>query len=179
MQPMATPPCPRCFSGSPRARTSVRLDARGVRARVDRRVAALPAAERQYWPRLVSSTHAGRDSLVFLAISLDAGGSPIGVANTDPATRLFLLRRAPDSSHAAVLRDVQLFERPYPVGLFIEGVGPAVANDAYAPPAVLPRFERDRYHGPPVGWGREGNLFPLRVMNQLSSPRDAAYADEL
>ena len=158
---------------------TVRLDASEVRARVDARVAALPAAERQYWTRLVSSTHADRDSLVFLAISLDAGGSPIGVANTDPATRLFLLRRAPDSSHAAVLRDVQLFERPYPVGLFIEGVGPAVANDAYAPPAVWPRFERDRYHGPRVVWGREVNLFLLGVMNQLSSTRDAAYADEL
>lgn len=157
----------------------VRLDPAEIRARVAARLAALPAGERDYWAQLVSATRADRDSLAFLAISLDAAGSPIGVANTDPATRLFLLRSTGDSSRAAVLRDVKLFERPYPVGLFIEGVGPVVANDAYAPSAVWPRFERDRYHGPRVVWGREVNLFLLGTMNQLSATRDAAFAGEL
>ena len=43
----------------------------------------------------------------------------------------------------------------YPVGLFIDGLGLAVANDAYAAPAVWEMFERDLYHSPRVVWGRE------------------------
>ena len=62
-------------------------------------------------------------------------------ANTDPATRLFLgesengIARDPESERSA-LRDVRLFGRAYPVGLFIADVGPVVANDAYSSPSV-------------------------------------------
>ena len=47
---------------------------------------------------------------------------------------------------------------PYPIGLFIDSVGLAVANDAYAPPSVWEMFERDLYHSPRVVWGREVNV---------------------
>jgi len=53
---------------------------------------------------------------------------------------------------------LQPFLLPYPVGLFIDGVGLAVANDAYASPAVWQLFERDLYHSPRVVWGREVNI---------------------
>src|SRR5260370_38532414 len=46
----------------------------------------------------------------------------------------------------------------YPVGLFVDGLGPLTANDAYAPPAVWQMFERDRYHSPRVVWGRDVNV---------------------
>jgi hypothetical protein len=168
----------------------VRLGPADIRARVSARLNALPAAERDYWSRLVTSTKADQDSLTFLALSLDAQGRPIGVANTDPATRLFLgdgERPAPidSASRAGVLRDVRVFVRPYPVGLLIAGVGPIVANDAYAPPSIWPNFERDRYHGPRVVWGREVNLFLLGVANRIADAsarpanRDSAYAREL
>jgi hypothetical protein len=91
-----------------------------------------------------------------------------------------------------VLRDVRLFVRAYPVGLFIDSVGPVVANDAYATPAVWHAFERDPYHGPRVAWGREVNLFLLGVANRIQAaaptrpdtavPRDrtvAVYVSEL
>jgi hypothetical protein len=71
-----------------------------------------------------------------------------------------------------LLRDVRLFARAYPVGLLVDGVGPVVANDAYAPPSVWRAFERDQYHGPRVVWGREVNLFLLGVASRLAS--DAA-----
>jgi hypothetical protein len=167
----------------------VRLSPTEVRERVQARLAAMPAGERDHWHAVLAATRADRDSLVFLALSLDAQGNPIGVANSDVATRLFLGQtegpsRAPDAAEReAVLRDVQTFVRHYPVGLLIDGVGPVVASDAYASPSVWADFESDRYHGPRVVWGRENNLFLLGAMNRVkdagSAPELAAYRKAL
>jgi hypothetical protein len=167
----------------------VQLGPDAVRAQVTARLAAMPSGESAAWQRVLASTQADRDSLAFLAVSLDADGRPIGVANSDVATQLFLgdhegARSASDSGTVdRVLRDVRLFVRAYPVGLFIERVGPVVANDAYAPPAVWRAFERDPYHGPRVVWGREVNLFLLgaarRVADAEADPSRASYAREL
>jgi hypothetical protein len=172
----------------------VRLSPAEVRARVDARLAQMPEAERAHWREVIDRTKADRDSLVFLALSLDAAGRPIGVANSDVATRLFLgdderSPSAPDAaSRDAVLRDVRLFTRRYPVGLLVDSVGPVVASDAYASPSVWADFERDRYHGPRVVWGRENNLFLLGAMSHLatavtggasSDAARSAYRDEL
>ena len=159
----------------------MRLDQESVRRQVAARVAALPGGERDYWTALLSRTGADRDSLTFVALALDAEGAPIGVASTDVATRLFLGDRpgAP-ADRNAVLRDVRLFTRHYPVGLHIDGVGPVVANDAYASPAVWAAFERDRYHGPRVIWGREVNLFLLGAAAWATrAGSDTALRDEL
>jgi len=162
----------------------VRLAPAEVRTRVAARLAAMPAAERQYWTARVAASGAGRDSITFLALSLDADGHPIGVANTDPATRLFLgdtedSVTAGAAARDAVLRDVRLFVREYPVGLLVDGVGPAVANDAYATPPVWQAFDHDRYHGPKVVWGREVNLFLLGTANRIAAGGDPAYVAEL
>lgn len=155
-----------------------------IRARVDARLAALPDHERAFWssPIRLAAEH---DSLSFLALALDGVGRAIGVANSDPATRLFLGdrggtgRSAEPVATAHLLRDVGLFVRSYPVGLFIDGVGPVVANDAYATPAVWSAFERDRYHGPRVVWGREVNLFLLGAATRAATTADPAVAAAL
>jgi hypothetical protein len=149
-----------------------------TRSRVMARVEALPEKERSYWSGILTAAPL-RDTLSFLALSLDGAGNPIAVVNSDPSTRLFLLADPSDSAHRGVLRDVRRFTQPYPVGLFIDRVGPVVANDAYATPAVWPRFERDQYHGPRVVWGREVNLFLLGLMSQIAAARDTAYRNEL
>lgn len=154
----------------------VRLGPSEVRSRVAARLDALPEPERRYWSDVVSRTAADRDSLTFLALALDANERPLGVANSDPATALFL---GGHESAAEVLRDVRLFVRPYPVGLFVDGVGPVVANDAYATPSIWAAFERDRYHGPRVVWGREINLFLAGVAERITTARNAAFASEL
>jgi hypothetical protein len=154
----------------------VRYSPEEIRSRVAARLAAMPDEERSYWRGVVATSGADRDSLTFLAIALDAGGQPIGVANTDPATGLFLRESTPPDD---VLRDVRLFVRAYPVGLFIERVGPVVANDAYAPPPVWRAFERDQYHGPRVVWGREVNLFLAGVASQVGRSSDPGYVREL
>jgi hypothetical protein len=169
----------------------VRLGPADVRARVDARLAAMPAAERDHWTSVLAATGAAGDSLAFLALALDADARPIGVVNTDAATGLFLGApaappSAPDpAAMRDVLRDVRTFARAYPVGLFIDRVGPVVANDAYATPAVWTAFARDPYHGPRVVWGREVNLFLLGVAGHVAAagtavdPARAAYVREL
>ncbi|MFL5574571.1 MAG: hypothetical protein ACJ79S_01150, partial [Gemmatimonadaceae bacterium] len=157
----------------------VALAPREIDERVSARLAALPDAERRFWEKVVASTAAGRDSLVFLALSLDASGRPIPVVNSDPATLLFLA--SPDDGVArgtrwpeTVLRDLDTFMRPYPVGLFVEGLGPLVANDAYASRDVWEAFAADSYHSPRVVWGREVNLLLLGLARQRALASDSA-----
>jgi hypothetical protein len=136
----------------------------------------LPAAERAYWQRVITATSADKSPLSFLAISLDSADKPIPVVNTDPATWLFLRDAKDVSAEAvgAVQRDVRAITRPYPVGLFIDRLGPVVANDAYTSPAVWEAFRQDTYHSPRVVWGREVNLILLGLANQVAGARDDA-----
>jgi hypothetical protein len=155
------------------------LGAPEVRASIAARVAAMPDEERDYWTTVVGIPGAIPDSLAFMDVALDGDGRPIGVANSDAATRLFLSvdREARGTDQSGVddlMRDVRLFVRPYPIGLFIERVGPVVANDAYAPPRVWRAFESDPYHGPRVVWGRDVNLFLLGVAGRIAASADSA-----
>ena len=150
-----------------------------VRARTHAKLQWLPADERSYWEKVLEPTDAMRDSLRFLALSLDSAGSPIPVVNTDPTTRLFLedlTEQVVNGSLAAdsVLRDLEPFLRPYPVGLFVAQLGPVVANDAYASRVVWETFRTDLYHSPRVVWGREVNLFILGTAKQIASAYDAS-----
>src|SRR5438552_8699482 len=122
-----------------------------VEARVGAKLASLPAAERAHWEAVVTRSGFPSDTLRFPAVSLDSAGQPIPVMSTDPAMWL-LLERQDDARESELLRPFLL---PYPVGLFIDGLGLAVANDAYAAPAVWGMFERDLYHSPRVVWRRE------------------------
>jgi hypothetical protein len=143
------------------------------REEIERRVGAnlvwLPAPERAYWRKVVAERGEVRDSLVFLALSLDSAGRPIPVVNTDPATELFL---DATSAHPVVLDEVEPFLRPYPVGLFVERLGPVAANDAYASRRVWDTFAKDAYHSPRVVWGREVNLLLLGLAGTLGRASD-------
>ena len=149
----------------------VQRSAAAVRTQTAARVSAMPAPERTWWE---SRARVVFDSIAFLAVALDAAGDPIGVANSDPATGLFLdgltgRPRVDAARRPSLLRDVSLFVRPYPEGLFLENVGPAVANDAYAATTIWSAFRDDPYHGPKVVWGREVNLFLLGVASHLTA----------
>ena len=169
----------------------VQLSPEQVRAATAARIAAMPPAEQAWWQSRPRAGQGLTDSLRFLAVSLDSNGAPIGVANTDPATQLFLgdaegPATAPTADEATVvLRSVRLFALPYPTGLFVNRIGPVVSNDAYAPTTVWKYFEKDPYHGPRVVWGREVNLFLLGVAGQIARAQqagragDAAYVTEL
>ncbi|MFN8573197.1 MAG: hypothetical protein U0132_14190 [Gemmatimonadaceae bacterium] len=161
----------------------VRLGPEDVRRAVNERLAMMTPEARAYWASHLSSAAQPTDSLVFSALSLDSAGTPIRVANSDPATRLFLgeheglSMRWDAAAEGQALRDASLFVHAYPVGLLLTGIGPVVANDAYAPASVVRSFARDAYHGPTVVWGREVNLFLLgaaqRIIAAEAGPSDA------
>jgi hypothetical protein len=156
----------------------VTLAPKEVRERVRAKLAWFPEAERRYWASVLTRAGEARDSLSFLALSLDDRGTPILVVNTDPATGLFLESMTAKILAGAmkpepVLRDVTAFMRSYPVGLFVAGLGPVVANDAYASKEIWDRFEKDPYHGPRVVWGREVNLLFIGLANQISGAFEA------
>jgi hypothetical protein len=125
-----------------------------VESRVRAKLAALPEPERAHWDSVLARTGFPADTLRFPAVSLDSAGAPIPVMSTDPGMWL-LLEKQPVARETELLRPFLL---PYPVGLFIDGVGLAVANDAYASPQVWDMFARDLYHSPRVVWGREVNV---------------------
>jgi hypothetical protein len=150
----------------------VTLGPREVGERIRRRLATLPDAERRYWTETVVADTALADSLSFLALSLDAAGRPIPVVNTDPATEIFLGAAAGASD--TTRDDLHPFLRPYPAGLFVPRLGPLVANDVYASPAVWKTFDGDAYHSPRVVWGREVNLLLLGLADRIAASYNPA-----
>jgi hypothetical protein len=162
-----------------RSHFEVTLGPREIAERLRAKLAWLPEEERRYWEKAMAANGEPRDSLAFLALSLDAEGKPIPVVNTDPATGLFLENRtagvlAGQVKRETVLRDIEPFVRTFPVALFAGGLGPLVANDAYASTEIWERFKKDPYHGPRVVWGREVNLLFLGLANQIAGGFDGA-----
>ncbi len=157
----------------------VHLDPDSILVRVNGSLASASGPERDYWQRRFQEDSAARRPLSFLALSLDGEGRPIPAANTDPATDLFLSNYTDDimrgtTDPAAVLQMLDVFVRPYPAGLFVEGLGPLVVNDAYASAAVQRHFRDDPYHSPRVVWGREVNLLFLGLAHQIEAAYDAS-----
>jgi hypothetical protein len=136
-------------------------------SRLAARQAGLPPLEREYWGNVLAQSGTPPDTLRFLALSLDGQGRPIPIVNTDPAMSL-LLGPMPREQVQALVRPIML---GYPVGLFVDDLGPLVANDSYATPEVWDSFRRDAYHGPTVVWGRDVNILLAGLASQL---RDAA-----
>ena len=155
----------------------VHLGTEGVQKAVRAKLKWLNESERRYWDAVLQRSGADSRGIDFLSVSLDSAGRPVPIVNTDPAAELFLgsfteeiLQKKihPDE----VIRLIDAIRRPYPVGLFVEGLGPLVANDAYASPQIWESFKRDRYHSPRVVWGREVNLFLLGLSKQILAARD-------
>jgi hypothetical protein len=132
--------------------------------RIAARLAWLPAAERDYWTGVLGRVGAPKDTVRFLALSLDARGRPIPVVNTDPAMLLVVDSLAPARVRALVAPILA----PYPLGLFVDDLGPLVANDAYAPRDVWDAFRRDPYHSPTVVWGRDVNILLAGLARQAA-----------
>ncbi|HJR51005.1 MAG TPA: hypothetical protein VJ794_07860, partial [Gemmatimonadales bacterium] len=152
----------------------VTLSPAEIGQRLRAKLAWLPAEERAYWEEVLRRAGEPRDTLRFLALSLDEAGRPIPVVNTDPATELFLRGFTSPA-------DLAPFVRTYPVALFAQGLGPLVANDAYASPVIWERFRKDTYHGPRVVWGREVNLLLLGLANAVAdgAGTDGRFAEAL
>lgn len=157
----------------------VRLPPQEVQQRLRAKLEWLPHEERTYWPKVIAESSAVDDTVSFLALSLDEAGRPIPVANSDSATWLFL-----EDFNRQILNGqrnpndfwklIRIFVTPYPIGLFLEGVGPVAANDAYAASEVWENFRRDLYHSPRTIWGREVNLLILGLTRQILTAYSAS-----
>ena len=125
----------------------------------------LPQPDRDYWEAVVQRTGFAGDTLRFLAVSLDADGHPIPIVNTDPAMLLLLEPLGRDRT----LELVGPIMVPHPWGLFVDELGPLVANDAYASRDVWERFRQDPYHSPTVVWGRDVNALLAGLAQQIAA----------
>ncbi len=143
----------------------VALARKAVTDRVAARLGWLPSAEGEYWNSVAQRTGVPADTLRFLALSLDAAGRPIPIVNTDPAMLLLVDSLGRDRT-LELIGPIML---PYPWGLFVDGLGPVVANDAYATRDVWEAFRRDRYHSPTVVWGRDVNALLAGLARQLAA----------
>src|SRR3989454_9157981 len=151
----------------------VALAPKVVSDRVAARLRWLPPVERAYWNAVAQRTGAPADTLRFLALSLDAAGRPIPIVNTDPAMLLLV-----DSlSRDRTLELIGPILQPYPWGLFVDELGPLVANDAYATREVWERFRQDPYHSPTVVWGRDVNALLAGLAQQIASAPSPSGAD--
>ncbi|MFQ5627646.1 MAG: hypothetical protein ACE5I1_02705, partial [bacterium] len=156
----------------------VRLSAGEIQRRLQAKLDWLGGEERAFWKDAIAESAADQEGIAFLALSLDENGKPIPVANTDVATWLFLENATEDIlareiEPEEVVERLKIFVTPYPVGLFLQGVGPVVANDVYAAPRVWEDFKRELYHSPRVIWGREVNLLFLGLAKQILTAYDA------
>ena len=153
----------------------VALARRPVVDRVAARLRWLPPTEGEYWNRVAQRTVVLADTLRFLALSLDADGRPIPIVNTDPVMLLLV-----DSlSRDRTLELIGPILQPYPWGLFVDDLGPVVANDAYATREVWEGFRRDPYHSPTVVWGRDVNVLLAGLARQLAGDVGAQHAAPL
>lgn len=98
----------------------------------------------------------------FHAVSLDAGGRPVPVMNTDEAFLLFFGEPAPEVLDAIATQ----ITRPFPAGLRT-AVGVVVANPAYADARVRRQFSRADYHGTVV-WSWQQALLAAGLKRQLA-----------
>jgi len=141
-----------------------------VTQRVSAKLQSLPDAERSYWSGVVAAAAAPSDTLRFLAVSLDSTGQPVPIVNTDPAMRLLVDR--PDTNDLHALVDAIL--QPYPMGLFIDGLGPVTSNDAYTGADIWSAFRADAYHSPTVVWGRDVDELLAGLAGQLTMADSAS-----
>ena len=104
----------------------------------------------------------GRQPLTFHAISLDEGGRPIPIINSDEGFALLFGQPSPD--------DLRLYvgalARPFPAGLMTP-IGLLVANPALADATVQARFTPAAYHGAVV-WSWQQALFAAGLERQLA-----------
>ena len=142
--------------------------------RLRAKLAWLPAEERAYWEQILRRAGEPRDTLRFLALSLDANGRPIPVVNTDPATGLFLgaFTSSPSSTNSFAPIRWRCSPKVW-------------ARWWQTTPMRRPRSgsasRKDTYHGPRVVWGREVNLLLLALANRVAegADPDGRFADAL
>ena len=148
------------------------LNSGEVNQKIDAKLNWMPEEESNYWKEVLKNDWKDKGNIKFLTLSLDGNGNRIYVENTDPGTSIFLNNFMDDILNNKITEDsvldlIKVFTIPYPAGLFVDSLGPLVANDTYASKEIWETFKHDRYHSPYVVWGREVNLILLGLTDQI------------
>jgi hypothetical protein len=98
----------------------------------------------------------------FHALSLNAGGAPVKIENSDEGFEL--LFGQPSAAEIDAVLDVVM--RPFPAGLMTD-VGMVVADPAFAPADVQARFTPHAYHGAVI-WSWQQAVVAAGIERQLS-----------
>jgi hypothetical protein len=119
-----------------------------------------------------------RDGLEFPALSLDGGGSPVPVENSDFGFKLLM----GEPSAEEVRTFLEILRLPYPLGLRSEA-GIFVANPLLSGrPALWKALDRNAYHGTVV-WSWQDAMIRLGLIRQYRKysklPEYGALADEI
>jgi hypothetical protein len=102
----------------------------------------------------------GERPLGFHALSLDEGGRPIPILNSDEGFRLLLTEPTPTE-----MRKILVIMRPFPAGLLTHA-GVVVANPALAGSELEGEFSRFAYHGTVI-WSWQQALLAAGIDRQL------------
>ncbi len=140
--------------------------------KINRKLEWFPGKHASYWSNIIKTLDEPIQKVSFYALSLDENGHPLPVINTDPAMFIFLENYTVQIPTRNDLMDelqilLSMFYTPYPIGLFVEGLGTLAANDVIASQKIWERFRNDDYHSPTTVWGREINLLLLGLMKEI------------
>ncbi|MBN4080799.1 hypothetical protein JYT44_00400 [Caldithrix abyssi] len=154
----------------------VKLDGEEALRRIREKLSWLSQDEAFYWREILNNTEMP-ETIEFYAIALDENGKPIPVMHSDIATLFFLNEFTEDillgkTSSDEAINLLNHFILPFPLGLFIDGVGSVVTNDMYASKTVWENFNKDLYHSPRTIWGREVNLLIIGITKQILAAYD-------
>jgi hypothetical protein len=112
----------------------------------------MPNDKERYWKRIWEEVRKTLPhEIEFLCLSLDSNANPVKIIN----------------SIDSLLKLMTSLVLPYPVALFVQGLGILCANDNYATEKIWERFKNDKYHSPYVLWGREMNLILLGLLKYI------------
>lgn len=157
----------------------VKISAEEVNKKINEKLAWLPEIEGRYWKTVWDTMKNDfSEGIEFLCLSLDSNGNPVKIMNSDISSVLFVR----DMEKDFVLSLVKILTTPYPVGLFVKGLGVLCANDCYESKKIWEDFKNDRYHSPFVVWGREMNLIFLGLIRQIKMANkigDGSYVNKL
>jgi hypothetical protein len=125
----------------------------------------MPTDKERYWQRIWEEVRGTLPhEIEFLCLSLDSNANPVKIMNSDVSSLIFISDFVNIDSLLKLMTSLVL---PYPVGLFVQGLGILCANDNYATEKIWERFKNDKYHSPYVVWGREMNLILLGLLKYI------------
>jgi hypothetical protein len=100
----------------------------------------MPTDKERYWRRIWEEVRKTLPhEIEFLCLSLDSNANPVKIMNSDVSSLIFISDFVNIDSLLKLMTSLVL---PYPVALFVQGLGILCANDNYATEKILIYLEK-------------------------------------